>query len=235
MKTLLHFRKFKQIQKICLALCFTLLGVGCKVVEPEITLYDYFQEVALGAEYADQTEGRISKWAQDIKIFWQGTPHPALQRECKQILSEIRPLIAPLRMIEVNSQAQANLLIFVGSAQTYVEQIERDALPYIQHNRGLFFVYKNEKHEIERGSILVDIAKVSSPKAQKHLLREELTQALGLMNDSPRIPQSIFYEDWTETNRYHPWDRALIRLLYQEDLEAGWSQAQVQKFLNSIE
>lgn len=51
---------------------------------------------------------------------------------------------------------------------------------------------------------------------QKHLLREELTQSLGLFNDSPKYRESIFYDGWTTTTEYSDLDREPIQMLYNE-------------------
>ena len=51
-------------------------------------------------------------------------------------------------------------------------------------------------------------------QSQKHLLREELTQSLGLRNDSYTYPESIFYSNWTNTTEYTELDKSLIDMLY---------------------
>ena len=61
----------------------------------------------------------------------------------------------------------------------------------------------------------VDIYRANDQE-QKHLLREELTQSLGLFNDSYKYPESIFYQDWTTTTEYAQIDRELIDMLYNE-------------------
>jgi hypothetical protein len=60
----------------------------------------------------------------------------------------------------------------------------------------------------------VDIYRCESIEGQKHLLREELTQSLGLTNDAFDYRESIFYQKWTETTEYAPIDRKLIEMLY---------------------
>jgi hypothetical protein len=60
----------------------------------------------------------------------------------------------------------------------------------------------------------VDIYRCESLDGQKHLLREELTQSLGLFNDSYKYENSIFQQRWTETTEYAPIDRVLIDMLY---------------------
>ena len=51
-------------------------------------------------------------------------------------------------------------------------------------------------------------------EAQKHLLREELTQSLGLFNDSWKYPESIFYQGWSTVTEYSDMDKRLIDMLY---------------------
>ncbi len=58
----------------------------------------------------------------------------------------------------------------------------------------------------------------------KSLILEEVTQALGLMNDATAYPRSIFYETATDggfETEYAPVDRELIRLLYHPRMSAG--------------
>ena len=60
----------------------------------------------------------------------------------------------------------------------------------------------------------VDTERCTSIDAQKHLLREELTQSLGLFNDSDKYPNSIFQQAWTETTEYSEIDIKMIHMLY---------------------
>jgi hypothetical protein len=72
-----------------------------------------------------------------------------------------------------------------------------------------------EEEEVAEGLMYVDVTRASNDEnAQKHLLREELTQSLGLFNDSYKYDNSIFYQGWTTTTEYDPIDRELIDMLY---------------------
>jgi hypothetical protein len=63
----------------------------------------------------------------------------------------------------------------------------------------------------------VDVERTSfNYDAQKHLLREELTQSLGLLNDSWKYPESIFYQGWTTTTEFTEMDKRLIDLIYNK-------------------
>lgn len=55
-----------------------------------------------------------------------------------------------------------------------------------------------------------------------HVIREEVTQAIGLLNDSPRHPGSIFQQDpYDRPAEYLDIDREVIRLLYDLNVKAG--------------
>ena len=80
-------------------------------------------------------------------------------------------------------------------------------------------------------SILISSADITQ-KERSHLIREELTQSLGLMNDSNKYKDSIFYQEWTDIAEYSEIDKAVIKLLYQKKIEPGMSKEQVLNALN---
>ena len=63
--------------------------------------------------------------------------------------------------------------------------------------------------------------------ARSHLIREELTQVLGLFQDSDRFPDSIFYHPWTTVTEYADIDRDLIRILYMDNVTPGMTRDEV--------
>jgi hypothetical protein len=69
-------------------------------------------------------------------------------------------------------------------------------------------------------------------RERSHLIREELTQSLGLMRDSYKHPNSMFYQPWTDVTEFSDLDRALIQLLYSADLRAGMTRTEVATVLN---
>ena len=79
----------------------------------------------------------------------------------------------------------------------------------------------------------VDTNRANSAE-EKHLLREELTQSLGLARDSQRYDNSIFQKDWTTTNEYADIDRDVIRLLYHPQMQIGLNQISVEQVLTQI-
>jgi hypothetical protein len=81
---------------------------------------------------------------------------------------------------------------------------------------------------------VLDIFRTQRDVERRHLLREELTQSLGLMNDTNDYPDSIFYQAWTITTQYSEIDKKIIRLLYHQDIKAGMNRLQVEELIKTI-
>ena len=79
----------------------------------------------------------------------------------------------------------------------------------------------------------VDIFRANE-QGQLHLLREELTQSLGLGQDSERYLNSIFQINWTITSSYSQIDKDIIRLLYHPNMKVGLNENEVDLLLRSI-
>ena len=182
--------------------------VPTKEFSPEAK--EYFKKVAYGNEF-NSGNTSLKKWNQDVKIYVFGDKRDYLMSELKDIVSELNGLISTINITIVSNESDANLIVLFGSAQEYNE-FESNSVGYTDQNQGLFLVYGRE--ELTHATMYVDIERTSTNDGQKHLLREELTQSLGLCNDSYDYPESIFYQGWTETTEYAEIDKELIQMLY---------------------
>jgi len=183
-------------------------GYKTKDFSPEAK--EYFKKIAYGNEF-DANDKSLSKWNQDINIYVVGTKCDYLMSELESIVSELNGLINTIDINIVSNESDANFFILFGSAQDY-NDYDSESIGYTDHNRGLFILYGGEI--LTRGTMYVDIEKITKVDAKKHILREELTQSLGLPNDSYDYPESIFYQGWTETTEYTELDKELIQMLY---------------------
>jgi hypothetical protein len=172
---------------------------------------DYFKEIALSSEYSDRDKGEVCRWKSDMNIYVTGQQSEELMNELNRIVDELNDLIDPININIVNDRSESNYIILFGSQDQYNE-LEPGQEEFIEKNWGLFVV--NGGTDIKEGTMYVDIYRCESLDGQKHLLREELTQSLGLFNDSYKYDNSIFQQRWTETTEYAPIDRQLIKMLY---------------------
>lgn len=193
----------------------------------------YYKQIALGVEFGTGS-GVIHKWETNLKIIVTGEPETYLLTELDNIVEELNELTGSgIKLERVTDQAQANFEIFFGSGNDYAD-IEPNATSYVGTNWGLTWIYWNTNGVIYQGSMYVDIFRATDINAQKHLLREELTQSLGLLNDSYDYASSIFYQAWTTTTEYADIDRKVIQIHHNPQIVSGMTLAEVEAVLNNI-
>ena len=193
---------------------------------------NYFQEIALGFEFGSASK-ITRKWTDTMRIFVGGQGSDDLLLELDQIMNEINTLATDGFFIsKVPDSLSSNYYIFLGSADEYAAMYP-SLSNLVKTNWGLFSIRYNGAGQLYRGYMYVDIHRADQIE-QRHLLREELTQSLGLGNDSSKYTESIFQTKWTRTNAYSDIDRELIRLLYHPDMPIGLERSQVSEVLSEI-
>ena len=126
------------------------------------------------------------------------------------------PTLAAI-MIFINRYLQnvlnrANSFMYFGS----ISENNKNSKSGLRLN-GQYYGHFNilaHKQEIQRAYIFINTHD-SSRKRQKHVIREEITQSLGFLNDTYDYPESIFYQGYSESNTFSEVDKRIIKLLYQ--------------------
>lgn len=196
------------------------------------SVIEYFQEVALGFEFGG-VPNITRKWTTEMKIFVGGNKTPALMQELEDIVGDINALTTDgFEMKIVADSLQHNFYIFLGGATVYAQKFPAVA-SLVGTNWGLFSVYLNPNDQIYGGHMYVDTNRANAEE-ERHLLREELTQALGLARDSELYLNSIFQSSWTTTTQYADIDEELIRLLYHPQMQIGLDEAMTEQVLTEI-
>ena len=209
------------------------------IVQPEQELTDYqkqvieyFKDIALGFEFGSASE-ITRKWESNMKVFVGGDPAPELMSELESIKNEINALATDGFQIEiVSDSSESNYYAFFGSAKAYVN-LYPNSSSFAESNWGLFFLSWDFTNVFIGGHMYVDIERANLAE-QKHLLREELTQSLGLAKDSPQYDDSIFQSFWTTSLTYTKMDEDLIRLLYHPNMRPGLNEFEVEPILIDI-
>jgi hypothetical protein len=183
---------------------------------------DYFNELVFSSEFGG-SNGKIVKWVKDINIFIEGDVPQHLSSELDLLITEINKLVKNIKIQRVDSLIDANYLIFLGRGADYAK-IEPNLSSKIKNNLGAFWVYWNSDYEINYCSMYVDTYRVKNELEQKHILREEFTQSLGIMTDSYKYPKSIFYQKWTQTTSFTNFDKFVIRALYSDKIKPGMTK-----------
>lgn len=201
--------------------------------EYDYSVLEYFKEVALGFEIGSSTEV-TRRWEEDMKIFIGGNNSQELLSELDKVVSEINELTSTGFEVKiVVDTLESNYYLHFGSAESF-GSLFPSSLTLAETNYGLFYVSFDSSNQLNKGRMYVDVYR-SSPVEQLHLLREELTQSLGLAKDSDLYPESIFQQDFsTKTTEYSQIDKDLIRLLYHKDMIVGADEAEIEIVLKDI-
>jgi hypothetical protein len=205
--------------------------------DPKVTpainpVVNYFKEIALGGEWGD-TEPCIRRWHRtEISLGVRGNPTDSDWQVLRQVAAELSDLTGmALKLAEFEGAEAASPDIEIH----FRPEAEFPALlpTYQPGNKGFFWVWWSET-SIEQAKILIASAGIT-PDERAHLIREELTQSLGLMQDSWAQADSIFYQGWTATLEYSAIDQAIIQLLYQPQIRAGMTQTEVDQMLAQLQ
>ena len=188
---------------------------------------EYFAEVALGTEFGTASQ-RIRKWAGDVRIDVRGNPTEADEAALNQILNDLNTLIPDIE-VRLDDNNPTTTIHFAPESE--FSSLEPN---YVPVNLGFFWVNWTGGGEIFRSNILITTEGIT-PQERAHLIREELTQSLGLMRDSNRYPDSIFFQGWTDVTRYTDLDKAVIEMLYRPEIRPNMTRAQALDVLTGLD
>lgn len=189
---------------------------------------DQFIDLAIGSEFGSGPR-TIRRWEKDIKVYIFPSENIALENELSRVIQELNKLLPGIGIGRVSLQVQANMLVTLGSAKDYARFVSSDTEKRLEKNFG-YFSCKVPKttRKIRECSMYVDTER-AKPGLAKHLVREEFTQSLGLMNDISYNPESIFFDKYSETSEFSPRDKQMLCFLYSEWIAPGMSESEVRK------
>ena len=146
---------------------------------------EYFKEVVLNTEFEGSRKSAFV-WKTDMKIFVDGQKPEYLVNELRKIVAELNVIINPINIKIVSNKSESNYIVYFGSHTNFKTKYNVSYPQRLEGNWGYFEVSTNS------GKMYVDLNRNFDKESHKHLLREELTQSLGLFNDSWSYPESIF-------------------------------------------
>ena len=186
----------------------------------------YFAELAFGAEYGGSATPLLHRWETSPSIRVHGIPSSVDEGTLAQVIGEINALAGDVRLQRTDGTADINFFVVPQA------DFPRHEPNYVPGNQGFVWISWDQTQRIVRASIL--ISSDISQEARSHLIREELTQSLGLLRDSPRYPESIFYQGSSLSQSYAPIDRAIIEMLYRPELSPGATQEGALRILRRL-
>lgn len=225
-----NFHFLKHSSRLLL-ICSTLLLTNCSnepvdaVKCSDIDLFSLnntqqlFYDIAYNQEFGDDSE-RLRKWSSNISFFVTGSPTTELIGELNLVINQINNLNISYNFNEVENEADADLIIFFGTSLDYVELIQPEAAGFAEGSRGFTSIFWDSNFQIVNASICVDHISFPDITDLNHVIREELAQSLGLINDTVLDDSSIFHQ-FIQNQVYSDTDLFFIEEMLSNSLIPG--------------
>ncbi|MHC4270178.1 MAG: DUF2927 domain-containing protein [Planctomycetota bacterium] len=195
---------------------------------------EYFYKIALNVEYGNNSN-KTKKWQMNLnpKIKTNGNPTADDLDTLNKVIDELNNGLihdgVVIKKYVASDAENANVEIHFEPEAKF-GSIEPN---YVQGNKGFFWVNWNRNLIIYSANILISTGVTQIERS--HLIREELTQSLGLMNDSNKYADSIFYHGWTGTETYADIDKAVIQILYDPKILPNMSYSELENIVPTLQ
>lgn len=188
---------------------------------------NYFLKIGLCPEFGTCKRPLVKKWTSDVRIKIHGNYNDRDEEELDSIIHELSELTG-LSIKKVTKDANINIYYTAQSKfKEYISQYNED-----DPQDGLFAVFPDANHVYYKAVICIEDRLDQLRKL--HLLREELTQSLGLPNDSELYSNSVFQQNpQYKPTEYSNLDREVIRLLYDRNIHPGMGAEEVKGALTN--
>ncbi len=191
-----------------------------------------FDIVVFHNEFDGQTDSRLRKWVVPVRLFLD-------IREGDRKLIEfavgqhVQHLVGITHydIAVVNDRADANVIV-VFDRENALDRVRLDYFPpgfdikrVMQTNLCIGQYQSNDRYEIVHAVVVIPIDRVMAAGRLEACVVEEITQILGLPNDSDDVNPSVFNDDSPEIELTNH-DILLVKLLFDSRLRAGMPKAE---------
>lgn len=187
----------------------------------------YFIQIALGSEYGNISSKPkvISKWSGDIGISIQGRATNELASIASKHLNSLSKITGlRFKQVKPDNPMQSISIIFLKREEMFSikgEGIDPKVIKKLALAGGCYFMaFHKPPQKIVKAIIAVNVERPIG--LTDSCILEEITQSLGLPNDSNNMRPSIFSDLDHETNLSQI-DEILVKTLYDKRMPAGAS------------
>lgn len=231
-----------------LFLCILCLGVSgsCVVAQEEPWhdqefIADSFEKIALRREYSTNAkQNMIRKWLRPIRVYVQSTVGDSnLQKEMVGVQINHLASITGHRIGFVNSIDSANLILVFTLKKNIKNSMKSLGLynngsdAILQEAACLGTITAANNGEILNAAIHIPVDSTRYSGVFLNCIVEEITQVMGLLNDSAEVFPSIF-NDQSVDGYLSGLDYLLLKLLYHPKIRAGMKEDQVRIIVTGL-
>jgi hypothetical protein len=187
--------------------------------EPNTSVRTWAETVLLSMEY-DAKVATCRRWTTSPKLaVIEGS---ATDRKLiGEIVGHLNETLAhtPIKKIELVKvgDPRTNLRVYCVAKEKFATLSKTHGIKSgSEKDNGWFWIIWNGRHEVENGFVFL-ATDLLRGRELRHTALEEITQSLGLCNDSPAFRDSIFYEsgrDYGSTQSLAARDKQLIVFFY---------------------
>lgn len=201
---------------------------------------DSFMKIALEREYNETKHPKLIRWNQPIRLFFESESGDAnLQKELLSIHAKHLSHITGIPIAFTDDSSRANMFAIF----TTYENMENKVQQYIGEPEKIRAALdeaiclgtfrRNSHYEIVKGSIIIPVDYAREKARLLDCVVEEITQLLGLPNDSNDVFPSVFNDISIDTY-ISPLDYILLKALYSKNLKQGMNLAQAKVAFNRV-
>ncbi len=184
---------------------------------PEDVVF-WFQEVALAGEFPEDPEDmanyQVKRWENEIRYQIVGAPTEEDLVTVRDFWDRMGQIKGFPPVTETDCAEDANYVIHFYTHQDMMESDET----IDNATNGFVRVWWNGNLELE--SAMVYICTEDEQHYRNRVIRHELYQSLGMLQDTIR-EDSMIYQMTLEADDYSELDMLLMQLLYHEDIAVG--------------
>lgn len=214
-----------------------------KPTDYEEEMIEYFKEVALKSEYYNRQK-KIVKWDVPMQLYIYKQKSSIEQFiTIKKVIGQINKLASDgfeIRLTDDILKSNAILYICekskIREVNPFFYKILSDTAIEEDFSGFAYAEFDLRKFTIMKTLIFIDSQ--DTLEEQKSTIVEEITQSIGLPNDSKKHPSSVFYENKSKdgilNTEYSKIDNDLIRILYHPKIKPGFNIEQIENAIKEI-
>jgi hypothetical protein len=211
-----------------------------------------FEEVALKNEYQSGDKS-VRKWVSPVKISFEHTvgsdKDKALHRQLvalhlahlAQITGHSISLVDDTEVddagVDEDKVKEANVRLLFTRQRDWQQQVRKlmgpEAAAHLHGAVCIAHIEQNSQFEIVQAVVIIPVDQAQMHGQLVACIVEELTQILGLPNDSDKVFPSIF-NDKTPQTLLSGLDGVLLKLLYSKEISPGMTKSQVRPIITQL-
>ncbi len=203
-------------------------------------LAESFELIALQNEYGNKGWMPVRKWVEPVRIYLDSrVGYTHIQEELVAMhLADLVRYTGHDIATTTDSNSANTLLVFDTEnnlrslADTLVPEA-RLSDEFLNNSVCFATFYLNPDYSIKKSVIIIPVDRARGKAKLPTCIVEELTQILGLVNDSDKVFPSIFNDKSIDQQLSHH-DTQLLRLLYDPRVKAGMTREQVMPIIEEL-